>query len=485
MPKEKQKPLRRASKTARTKQSLVIPAKLEPSNEPQNPPSTAIQLSKATGPAALALRQTYSNEEIALMKQTVAAGTTDTEFAWFLYVAKQRALNPLTRQIHCVKRKKWSKDDQTGQWVSEDVMTIQTGIDGYRLIAARAGVIPTEDPPLWEGEGEAEFRCTVYVKKWAHGGWHRVAGVAYYTEFVQLKKDGNKWVPNSMWQKMPHSQLAKCAEALADRRAAPEGYGDIYVDEEMEHLDHVDQTVSPETSKPSQQARSEKKTGAVSSIKESAEPNRGHDNEGLKADEPNILAQDGEHKIAKSAAGIVTFHKDCSDCNKLLVSYMKSQRAKKGESRDDTPASTEKAEKTQPEEGKSAAEPGSGKRADSFLISGTTLLAANRKETSRGQRFAELDFDDMKGNKPPTKARVYNWHKSLDPLIDKALKKKCDICIHTEAKQGEQEVRLVLDDFILINGVAYEKGQRVDKELDEAIGSFAKEHDINLDAEPA
>ena len=161
----KKQPSRRASKTAVTKKSVVIPAKLEPAKEPQQPPSTAIQLSKATGPAALALRQQYSGEEIALMKQTVAAGTTDVEFSWFLYVAKQRNLNPLTKQIHCVKRKTNVKDEETGQWIKKEVMTIQTGIDGYRLIAARAGVIPAEDPPLWEGEGTTDFRCTIYVKK--------------------------------------------------------------------------------------------------------------------------------------------------------------------------------------------------------------------------------------------------------------------------------------------------------------------------------
>ena len=132
-----------------------------------------------------------------------------------------------------------------------------------------------------------------------------------------------------------------------------------------------------------------------------------------------------------------------------------------------------------------ATEPGSGARADSYRISGTTLLAVNRKETSRGQRFAELDFDDMKGNKPPTKARVYNLHKSLDPLFDFTLKKKCDILLHSEAtKDKPDEYKFVLDDLILIDGVEYKQGRKADEDLDAAIDSFARERNINLDSEP-
>ena len=125
----------------------------------------------------------------------------------------------------------------------------------------------------------------------------------------------------------------------------------------MEHLDHVDQTVSSETAKPSQQARAEKKTGAVSSvstIKESAEPNRGHGNENLKPDpdNPAVLAVDGEHKIARSPSGeIITIHKSCAVCNKLLMTYMKEQKSKKGKSSDAAPSSTTQAEETQPEKG--------------------------------------------------------------------------------------------------------------------------------------
>ena len=45
-----------------------------------------------------------SNEEVELLKNTICKGITDAEFAMFLWVAKKHKLDPMTRQLHAVKR---------------------------------------------------------------------------------------------------------------------------------------------------------------------------------------------------------------------------------------------------------------------------------------------------------------------------------------------------------------------------------------------
>ena len=93
----------------------------------------ATALTSANGKAEIAHRSEMeiSRDQIELIKRTVAKGVTDDEFQLFLHAAKRMGLDPLAKQIHAVKR--YSGAD------GREVMSIQTGIDGYRLIADRTG----------------------------------------------------------------------------------------------------------------------------------------------------------------------------------------------------------------------------------------------------------------------------------------------------------------------------------------------------------
>ena len=82
---------------------------------------TADKISKLTG---------FTVEQIAVVKNTVAKGTTDTELAYFLSVAKTVELSPFNKEIWCYK-------DNRGNVI------VLTGRDGFLKKA--------QSSPLWNG----------------------------------------------------------------------------------------------------------------------------------------------------------------------------------------------------------------------------------------------------------------------------------------------------------------------------------------------
>ena len=180
--------------------------------------------------------RSYSIDQLNLIRDVYAKGASEHEFRLFVEVAKRKGLDIFQRQIHLVKR--W--DAKAGREVCE----IQTGIDGYRLIADRTGRYEGQQGPYWCGpDGQwvdvwlgAEPPSAAKIGVWRTGCREPFWAVALFSEYVQRRKDNT---PNPMWARMPAAQLAKCAEALALRKAFPAEMSGIYTSEEMAQASNV------------------------------------------------------------------------------------------------------------------------------------------------------------------------------------------------------------------------------------------------------
>jgi len=152
-------------------------------------------------------------------------GFTDDEYVIFKATCIRTQLDPFMRQIYPVKR--WNSTTKKNE------MTIQVGIDGFRLIADRTGKFSPgrETTFAYDAEGRM-ISATAYIKKLTPDGtWHEVSATCFYNEFVQTTKEGRV---TQFWAKMPHVMLGKCAEATAIRRAFPHDLSGLYIKEEMD-----------------------------------------------------------------------------------------------------------------------------------------------------------------------------------------------------------------------------------------------------------
>lgn len=179
---------------------------------------TTLEKARATNDE-LALKNkeliSFTPDQISLIKSQVAARATNDELALFLYQAKRTGLDPLARQIYAIHR--------------GNKMTIQTSIDGFRVIAERSGDYGGQSEPDFIEQDGKLIGCKITVFRFrGEIRYPASVGVAYTNEYMPTQ-------PNDMmWKKMPRTMIAKVAEALALRKAYPQDLSGLYIGDEME-----------------------------------------------------------------------------------------------------------------------------------------------------------------------------------------------------------------------------------------------------------
>lgn len=184
--------------------------------------SSKLAVLDGAGPAA------FTPDDLALIRATVARDATDAEFKLLLVMARELGLNPLLKEIWCIKRRK------------EDPALIMTSRDGYMKVARR--------DPAFEGLSSCavrkgdDFRFDA-----ATGGVHHSFGAergpiigawagAYargrrpcvvFADFSEYGAGGSP-----VWRQYPSAMICKVAESMALKRQF--GIDGVVTREEMD-----------------------------------------------------------------------------------------------------------------------------------------------------------------------------------------------------------------------------------------------------------
>lgn len=182
----------------------------------------------------------FSEDQVKLIKSQILPKGTNDELKLFLYICEKTGLDPFAKQIYAIHRKTKDPNDPKKQI---DKMTIQTGIDGYRVIAERSDKYAGQGEPVFIyktiGKVEVLDCCKVTIYKWGPGGqrYEAATGIAFWMEYAG----------GDMWAKMPHVMLSKVAEANALKKAFPQDLAGLNTSEEMDHVDLSTLPTAPPT----------------------------------------------------------------------------------------------------------------------------------------------------------------------------------------------------------------------------------------------
>lgn len=172
----------------------------------------------------------YNQDQVDLIKNTVAKGATNDELQLFLYLSAQYSLDPFKREIWCVKY-----DDKSAA-------NIMTSRDGYLKYAQMneefKGLISfvVREGDVFEIDA-AEYKIThkfgtkrgPILGAWAKCDREGKMPFISYVEFLEYKKG------NTIWRTYPSAMIQKVAEVFVLKRAF--GINGLVTKEEIDNDD--------------------------------------------------------------------------------------------------------------------------------------------------------------------------------------------------------------------------------------------------------
>jgi phage recombination protein Bet len=253
-------------------------------------PSSAVTVVDAPVPAgALSIstgQEFWSNYQKAALVQLGIEGAPNADLAIYLNVCQRTGLDPFVRQIYMIGRNETVNNKRTKKW------TIQTSIDGFRLIAERTGRYEGQTEQQWCGPdgvwrdvwAERVPPVAARIGVYKRGFRAPVYAVANWKEFAVYKANGKDLT--RFWSRMPSHMLSKVAEALALRKAFPQDLSGLYTTDEMDRSNYEGGVETPDVVIPQQEDRT---------------ASRPHD---VRVDEPQgaSAASDAADAVADAAA---------------------------------------------------------------------------------------------------------------------------------------------------------------------------------------
>jgi phage recombination protein Bet len=205
--------------------------------------STALDLNHhpATALAIQPGQIAWDPTQLAALNQLGLADAGDGDRSVFLHVSQRTGLDPFARQIYMIPRRE--KVPGTQNWRTK--WTIQTGIEGWRVIRDRAerryGVRGTLSRAIWyDGDGnehkvwvrpDPPAACELtYTVKDGDGTETPYTSVLQFREYAQTGSDGQLI---AQWGAKKSHMLEKCTEADVYRKAFPQDFSGIYLDDAM------------------------------------------------------------------------------------------------------------------------------------------------------------------------------------------------------------------------------------------------------------